>query len=142
VREEAIMVRSGQLSNVITSRELDVVDLTQQLVAILARSGVRNGTLTVTAPHTTAGLIIAAAEPGGLDDLVAAVERAAPREARYQYHGAGTGHGHVRAALVGCSVTLPVIDGRMVLGEHQRVVLIEFDFAGRQRRVIYQVVGE
>jgi len=122
----------------------DVHDLSGPLSAALAESGVDNGLVTLFCPGSTAGLTTIEYESGVLEDLKAALERMAPRDLAYAHDarwGDGNGYSHVRAALVGPSLTIPLINGRPTLGTWQQVVLLDFDNRPRQRRLVIQVAG-
>jgi secondary thiamine-phosphate synthase enzyme len=80
-----------------------------------------------------------------VEDLKRAVEKIAPRDMRYAHDAAwgdGNGHAHVRAALLGPSLAVPVADGRLTLGTWQQIVVLDFDNRPRRRRVVVQVTGE
>ncbi len=95
---------------------------------------------------STAGITTTEFEPGLVNnDLEALFERLAPEDGRYLHEETwhdDNGHSHVRASLLGASLTIPVIDGRMPLGTWQQIVLLDFDTRGRTRNVIVQVIGE
>jgi secondary thiamine-phosphate synthase enzyme len=122
----------------------DVHDLSGPLAAALAESGVEAGEMTLFCPGSTAGITTIEYENGVLEDLKAALERMAPRDISYAHDarwGDGNGYSHVRAALVGPSLTIPLIDGRPTLGTWQQVVLLDFDNRPRQRRLVIQIAG-
>lgn len=128
-----------------TTGETDILDLTAELRDNLARSGVRNGQVVVFVPGSTGAVTTIEYERGVLDDLKDAIDRVAPRDIQYAHDarwGDGNGYSHVRAALLGPSLSVPVVDGAMTLGTWQQVVLIDFDNRPRNRRVIQQVIGE
>jgi secondary thiamine-phosphate synthase enzyme len=84
-------------------------------------------------------------EPGVLEDLKRAVEQIAPANLDYAHNAAwgdGNGYSHVRSALLGPSVSIPVHEGDLVLGTWQQVVLLDFDNKARRRRLVLQVLGE
>ena len=123
----------------------DVRDVTEQVAAAVAGSGVSNGLVTVAVVGSTAGVTTIEFEPGAVADLNEVFERLAPRDAAYRHHerwGDDNGSSHVRAALLGPSLTVPVANGRPLLGTWQQVVLIEFDTRARAREVVLSVVGE
>ncbi len=138
------MVKSYELTKRTTSGT-DIIDLTDEVEALLAKSGIRDGQLLVFTPGSTAAVTTIEYEAGVVEDLRRAIERLAPRDIHYDHDarwGDGNGYSHVRSALLGGSFTVPVVDGRMVLGTWQQVVLLDFDNHGRQRKVIVQIVGE
>jgi secondary thiamine-phosphate synthase enzyme len=123
----------------------DVHDLTAGVVRVVTRSGVKSGLVVVAVVGSTAGVTTIEYEPGLVDDLRKAFDRVAPAGVAYahdQRWGDGNGYAHVRASLLGPSVTLPVVDGKAVLGTWQQVVLVDFDTWPRTRRVVVQVLGE
>jgi secondary thiamine-phosphate synthase enzyme len=100
--------------------------------------------VTVFVPGSTAGITTIEFENGALSDLKQAIERLVPRTLHYNHDarwGDGKGFAHVRAALVGPSLTVPVVGGRMQLGTWQQIILIDFDNRPREREVVAQVVG-
>ncbi|MDH3592878.1 MAG: secondary thiamine-phosphate synthase enzyme YjbQ [Planctomycetota bacterium] len=126
-----------------TQGENDVCDITAALRDAIAKSGVGDGTAHVFVPGATAGVTTIEFEPGCVHDLKEALERVAPRHAHYDHNerwGDGNGFSHVRAALLGPSLSVPVIDGQPGLGTWQQVVVVDFDNKPRERRVIVTVV--
>lgn len=123
----------------------DMVDLTGQVRSCLQRSSVRSGVVTVAVVGSTAGITTIEYEPGLVADMRKAFDRIAPMGVAYEHDsrwGDGNGHAHVRASIVGPSVTLPLVDGQAVLGTWQQVVMIDFDTRPRTRRIVVQIVGE
>lgn len=138
------MIQSYDLSKR-TTAGTDIIDLTDDIATRVKESGVTLGQALVFTPGSTAAITTIEFESGVIDDLRAAIERMAPQEMHYQHDarwGDGNGYSHVRSALVGGSFTVPVVDGRLVLGTWQQVVLLDFDNHGRQRRIVVQVSGE
>ena len=128
-----------------TRGEADIKDLTEEIVGCIAESGVRNGTASVFVPGSTGGVTTIEYEPGVVRDLQDCFDRLAPREIPYAHEQAwhdGNGHSHVRAGLLGSSLTVPVEDGRPTLGTWQQIVLVDFDNRGRRRNWILTVMGE
>lgn len=123
----------------------DAHDLTSVVAASVTRSGLSAGTVTVFVTGSTAGVTTIEYEPGAVADFDAMLERLAPRHADYRHHlrwGDDNGSSHVRAALVGPSLTVPFTGGELALGTWQQIVLVEFDTRGRSREVVMQIVGE
>ena len=111
---------------------------------MVRQSGVQSGVVAVFVPGATAAVTAMEFEPGGVNDLRAALERLIPREGDYEHNrlNADTNsHAHMRAAIVGPSETLPVADGDLVTGTWQQIVLLDFDDRPRERRVLVQVLG-
>jgi secondary thiamine-phosphate synthase enzyme len=123
----------------------DLVDLTGQVQEVLTRHGLREGSALVFVSGSTAGLTTIEYEPGLVRDLPAAFERIAPRAIPYRHHdtwGDDNGHSHVRASLLGPSLTVPFREGRLLLGTWQQIVLVDFDTRPRKRDLVVQLNGE
>lgn len=122
----------------------DTYDLSPWVNQAIQNSGIQDGLCTVFVPGSTAGLTTIEFESGALEDLRAAFEKIAPADGDYQHNnrwGDGNGFSHVRAALMGPSLTVPVSRGQAVLGTWQQVVLVDFDNRPRDRRIHLQIVG-
>ncbi len=127
-----------------TAGELDVIDITGKIRHLVNSSGVKAGLVHVFVAGSTAALTTIEFEPGAVADLKDAFSRLAPRDREYAHNAAwgdGNGHSHVRAAILGPGITLPVRGGNPLLGTWQQVVLIEFDTRGRSRNLHLTVVG-
>jgi len=138
------VIHTYELSRQTTSGT-DVLDLTDDLAQKVRESGVTQGQVLVFTPGSTAAITTIEFESGVIADLKAAIERMAPLDMHYAHDARwhdGNGYSHVRSALVGGSFTVPVVDGRLVLGTWQQVVLLDFDNHGRTRRIVAQVSGE
>lgn len=128
-----------------TKGEGDMVDLSDRVASAVQRSGLEHGLACVSTPSSTAAIVANEREPGLLEDLRSLLDRIAPRDADYAHHRAGgerNGRSHVRATLLGPSVTFPVEGGRPVLGAWQQVMFLELDTRGRDRSVRVDIVGE
>ncbi|PYQ12777.1 MAG: secondary thiamine-phosphate synthase enzyme [Acidobacteria bacterium] len=128
-----------------TSGDDEVVDLTEKVQGVIARHRLRHGQALVFVPGSTAGLTTMEFEPGLRHDVPAAFRRLVPREMPYRHEETwhdGNGHSHVRASLLGPSLTVPFADGKLVLGTWQQIVLIDFDVRPRQREIVVQLTGE
>ncbi len=137
-------VSSGQYE-VATTSETDIIDVTPQTRAFLDASGISNGVVIVFAPGATAGITTIEFESGALTDLRRTLEAVAPQDGEYEHNrrwGDGNGHSHIRAALVGPSLAVPVLEGRLELGTWQQIVLCDFDNRPRRRRIRLQAIGE
>jgi secondary thiamine-phosphate synthase enzyme len=116
-----------------------VVDITGPATDFAAGSGQGSGLLNLFVPGSTAGLTTIEYESGAVEDLCQAIERMAPEGIGYAHDarwGDGNGFSHVRAALLGPSLTIPVENGRLLLGTWQQVVLVDFDNGPRDRRIL------
>ncbi len=123
----------------------DIVDLTAAVQTSVGRSGLSDGTATVFVPGSTAAVTTLEYEPGLLQDMPEALDRLAPIGARYHHDATwhdGNGYAHVRAAMVGASLTVPFAAGRLLLGTWQQIVLIECDNRSRQREIVVQLTGK
>jgi secondary thiamine-phosphate synthase enzyme len=122
----------------------EVIDVTQQAQKVIDNSGLRDGLATVFVAHSTCGMTTIEYEPGCNADLNRVLESLAPQSDRYEHNerNADTnGHSHVRAALIGPSVTMPFANGQLCIGTWQRIVCIDFDDRSRSRRLIVQLLG-
>lgn len=139
------MTHTGRLY-IVTQGHTEVLDITDGVARLVAESGVRSGLAVVFVIGSTAGITTTEAEPGLLHhDLKAFYERIAPAGADYAHEATwhdDNGHAHVRAAAVGPSLTVPVVEGRLTLGTWQQIVLLDFDTRPRRREVVVQVVGD
>ena len=123
----------------------DLFDITGLVREEIQKSGVSDGAVTLFIPGSTAALTTIEYERGVINDLRKAIERIAPKDIYYAHNerwGDGNGYSHVRAALMGPSLHIPIIQGNMTLGTWQQIVLLDFDNRPRNRRVIVQVIGE
>lgn len=122
-----------------------VVDLTGEVRRALGRGSIRDGTVTVFAVGSTAGITTTEYEPGLVNrDLKVAFEGIAPEDATYLHEQTwhdDNGHSHVRASLLGPSLTVPLVGGELTLGTWQQIILVDFDTRARSREIIVQVVG-
>lgn len=138
-------VEIHELPSVETTANTDIIDLTPQVREEIRRSAIRNGHVTLFVPGSTGALTTIEYESGVINDLRAAIERIAPKDLYYEHDerwGDGNGYSHVRAALMGPSLHIPIIDGRLTLGTWQQIVLLDFDNRPRNRKIIMQMVGE
>ncbi|MEW6511675.1 MAG: secondary thiamine-phosphate synthase enzyme YjbQ [Bacteroidota bacterium] len=123
----------------------DVIDLTPQVESWLATTAVRDGTLTLFVHGSTAGITTIEHESGAIADLKGAIERMAPQGITYAHDdrwGDGNGFAHVRAALLGPSLSIPLVNGSLALGTWQQIVVVDFDNRPRRREIIAQLIGE
>jgi secondary thiamine-phosphate synthase enzyme len=128
-----------------TKGQGDAHDVTRVVARAIAESEIRTGIVTVFAVGSTAGLTTIEFESGAIHDLNAVFEKLAPRNGEYRHHlrwGDDNGSSHVRAALLGPSVTIPFRDGELMLGQWQQIALFEFDTRPRRREIVIQIVGD
>ena len=122
----------------------EVVDLTEGVRRVVAQAGVQVGVATVFGQGSTVAVTTIEYEPGAVQDLGAALERLLPAAGDYAHNrlNADTNaHAHLRAALIGASESIPIVDGELVLGTWQQVVLADFDERPRTRTVHVHVAG-
>ncbi|HWE24296.1 MAG TPA: secondary thiamine-phosphate synthase enzyme YjbQ, partial [Myxococcales bacterium] len=118
-----------------------MIDITARVRAEVKSSGVQNGLCTVFAPHTTGAITINEnTDPDVQTDILNALERAVPQREKYYKHEEGNAHAHAKAAVVGCSETIPVQGGKLLLGSWQAIYFCEFD-GPRNRKLTVAVVG-
>ncbi len=124
-----------------TQRRIEVIDITEEVLSFLGDIRARDGLLNLFVPHTTAGITINENEEGLLQDLLRLLDHLAPEKGDYLHNRIDdNAHAHLRSVLLGSSVTLPVEEGRPLLGTWQRVLFIEGD-GPRQRRIVLTYVG-
>lgn len=125
--------------------ENDIIDITEQASMAVKESKTENGIVTVFVVGSTAAITTIEYEPGLKSDFPDTLSRIAPKGIQYRHDDTwhdGNGHSHVRASLIGPSLTIPFIEGNLTLGRWQQIVLIEMDTTPRNRRVVMQVIGE
>ncbi|MGD2050295.1 MAG: secondary thiamine-phosphate synthase enzyme YjbQ [Chloroflexota bacterium] len=123
----------------------DMHDITQGVTSAVKESGLQDGTVTVFCPSSTSALTTIEYESGCISDLQRLFDEIVDPARHYAHNarwGDGNGHSHVRAALLGPSLTVPFVDGRLTLGTWQQIVYVDFDNRSRQRRLVAQVMGE
>jgi len=144
LRRRKFMIASDSVS-LSTKGFCDIHEITPSVRSILEKSEIKNGTVTVFCPGSTGAVTTIEYESGVLEDLKNAIERLAPSNIPYAHDrrwGDGNGFSHVRAALLGPSLTVPILQGALALGTWQQIVFIDFDNRKRQRNILVQVMGE
>ena len=125
--------------------ETDVINITESVASAVRGSKVKEGIVTVFVSGATAGLTTVEYEPGLVSDLKEAFERLAPRQGEYAHNvkwGDGNGFSHVRASLLGPSLTVPFSGASLTLGTWQQIILIDFDNRARSREIVLKIIGE
>ena len=128
-----------------TEGNCDTVNITTEVSDAVKESGVQDGTVTVFCPGSTGSLSTIEYESGALHDLEQVLDEIAPPDRDYRHHlrwGDDNGHSHVRAAMIGPSLTVPFVNGDLTLGTWQQIVFLDFDTRARSRRLILQIIGE
>jgi secondary thiamine-phosphate synthase enzyme len=127
-----------------TTGQGDVHDLTPVVSRVLNASSIKSGLATVAVVGSTAGITTIEFEPGAVADLNRVWEQLAPRDSEYEHHlrwGDDNGSSHVRAAMLGPSISIPFDRGHLCIGTWQQIVLVEFDTRPRSREVVVQLIG-
>ena len=128
-----------------TRGNTDIVDITDKVAEIIRSTDIEMGICLLFTPSSTSGLTTIEYESGCLQDLKRVFEKIAPSTDDYAHNarwGDGNGHSHVRAALLGASVTIPIENHQLMLGTWQQIILVDFDIRPRRRRLKIQVLGE
>ena len=128
-----------------TRGNCDIIDITSQVAKEVQESGVNNGTVTLFITGSTAGITTIEYEPRLLSDFKNMWDRVIPQDIPYEHNktwGDGNGHSHVRASMLGASLTIPFANKRLTLGTWQQIVFIDFDNRSRSRKMVLQIMGE
>lgn len=128
-----------------TSGNADMIDITPQVSKRVSESGLENGVVTIFCPSSTSGLTTIEYESGCLSDLERLFNEIVDPNRNYAHNakwGDGNGHSHLRAALLGPSLTVPFVSGRLTLGTWQQIIFVDFDNRSRRRELVLQVIGE
>ena len=125
--------------------ENDMIDLTGKIADSVAESGIVNGSILIFVSGSTGSVTTIEFEPGLIQDFPKMLNRIAPKNLDYgherMWHD-GNGHSHVKASLLGPSLTVPFIDGQLCLGTWQQIVFVELDTRERTRNLVLQIIGE
>jgi secondary thiamine-phosphate synthase enzyme len=128
-----------------TRGDSHVIDITPDVAGALGETKLKDGLVALFCPGSTGGLTTIEFEEGAVQDLRACFDRIAPRDGTYRHEQAwhdGNGHSHVRASLLGPSLTVPVSGGRLTLGTWQQIIFVDFDTRPRKREIVLQFIGE
>src|SRR3990170_1821832 len=124
-----------------TRGDADIHDISDQVAKLVAQSGLKDGTVTIFCPSSTSGLTTIEYESGALSDLKRLFDEILPPDREYAHNarwGDGNGHSHIRASLLGPSLTVPFVNGRLTLGTWQQIIYVDFDNRPRKRELILQ----
>ena len=138
------MIYTGEIS-LETKGDGEIIDITAKVQKHVTDSGISNGIATLFVTHSTVGITTVEFEPGLVADLGQLWERLAPKHIPYGHDahwGDGNGYAHVRASLLGASLTVPITEKKLVLGTWQQIIIVDFDNRPRSRTIIVQVMGE
>ncbi|MFC2045113.1 secondary thiamine-phosphate synthase enzyme YjbQ [Chloroflexota bacterium] len=134
---ETISVKTGGHS--------DIINITSEVEQQLADSGVSNGIVTLFIAGSTAGVTTIEYEPGLVSDFQAMWQRNVSQDIPYEHDrrwGDGNGYSHTRASLLGASLVIPFSDKKLILGNWQQIIIIDFDNRPRTRQIVVQIMGE
>jgi len=123
----------------------EMIEITDKVENFVKKSGIKNGIVTIFVPGSTGGITTIEYESGLITDLPEMFEKLIPYKAGYEHDatwGDANGASHLRASLLGPSLTIPVEDGIMILGTWQQIIFIDFDTRSRKRTIIVQIMGE
>ena len=137
-------VETGSLT-LITQGNTDIHNITRELIRLVEQSGLTSGTVTVFCSSSTSGLTTVEFEPGAVADLKRMFEELVPSNRDYAHNATwddGNGHSHMRASLLGPSLTIPFVRKTLTLGTWQQVIYVDFDIRPRHRELVVQMVGE
>lgn len=127
------------------THETEIVDITSELERLVVQSGVRKGIVTVFVGGSTGAIITLELEPGLLRDIPDFLERVAPKSLAYFHEQTwhdGNGHSHVRASLLGPSLTIPINQGHVIHGTWQQIAFMELDVKPRKRQLFVTIIGD
>jgi secondary thiamine-phosphate synthase enzyme len=139
-----IMIHCGSI-DLQTKGHADTHDLTERVQVIVDEGRIQTGVATVFTPSATSALTTIEFESGALADLRRALDEIAPVDQEYEHNlrwGDGNGHSHLRAALLGPSLSIPIQGGQLTLGTWQQILFIDFDVRARSRSLVVQILGE
>ena len=140
------MIRSSIVTKyvILSSKgENDIIDITNNVEKILLESKLKNGIITLFVVGSTAAITTIEYEPGLQQDFPNMLEKIAPKGIEYQHDNTwhdGNGHSHLKASLIGPSLTIPFINGQTSLGTWQQIVFVEMDTRSRERKIIVQII--
>ena len=138
------MVKTGSIQ-LSTRGNADVKEITAQIAQLVHESQLRNGTVTIFCPSSTSALTTIEYESGCVNDLRRLFDEIIPPNREYAHNARwrdGNGHSHIRASLLGPSLTIPFVEGSLTLGTWQQVIYVDFDNKSRQRELVVQVMGK
>ena len=137
-----VITKTAQIE---TRGENDLINITGQTSKALEESKLQDGIITVFISGSTAAITTIEYEPGLKQDFPRMLSRIVPKNIEYKHDNTwhdGNGHSHIKASLIGPSMTIPFKDGNLMLGTWQQIVLLETDIRPRQRKIILQIIGE
>ena len=142
------MIKSRIVTNYVllsSKGENDIIDITNNVEKILLECKLKNGIITLFVVGSTAAITTIEYEPGLQQDFPNMLEKIAPKGIKYQHDNTwhdGNGHSHLKASLIGPSLTIPFINGQTSLGTWQQIVFVEMDTRSRERKIVVQIIGD
>ena len=139
------MTVETRIINIKSKKENDMIDLTKKISESISESDISDGIVTIFVKGSTASITTIENEPGLVKDFPDMLSRIAPKNIKYHHEEMwhdGNGHSHVKASLIGPSLTVPFSDKVLCLGTWQQIVFVELDTRSRNREIILQIVGE
>jgi secondary thiamine-phosphate synthase enzyme len=131
--------------NLSTKGEIDIIDITEKVEEALKKSKLKNGIINICSLGSTAAITTCEDESGLISDLKTVIEKIIPRHKGYEHDRTlddGNAHSHLRASLIGSTITVPFVERQLKLGTWQQIIFIEFDNHPRQRKIVLQFLGE
>lgn len=128
-----------------TKGRTDVINITDKIAEVINKSGINRGLISVFVKGSTASISTIEYEPNLIKDIKQILEKIAPEKEEYEHHktwGDDNGSAHIRACLMKPSITIPFENGRLLLGNWQQIILLDFDTRPREREIIVNVIGE
>ncbi len=128
-----------------TKGENDMMDITEEIQRIVSKSKINEGIICIFVPGSTGSLTTIEFEPGLQKDFPEAMNKIAPKNKHYAHHETwhdDNGRSHVKASLIGPSITIPIHQGKIIHGTWQQITFIDFDTRSRNRKIIIQIIGE
>lgn len=123
----------------------DIIDITNELTSMVQHHAVKTGQMLVYVPGSTVSVTSIEYEPGLIKDFPEILEKLIPMNQKYHHDEKwqdGNGYAHIRASIIGNDINIPIMDGELILGTWQNVVLIDFDNKPRARKVFVQIVTD
>jgi secondary thiamine-phosphate synthase enzyme len=128
-----------------TKGNADMIDITAEVKDCVRSSNLKTGIAVIFAPGATGAITTIEYEPGLKEDMKWALERLAPQDRDYAHNlrwGDGNGHSHIRASILGPSLTVPFVEGHLTLGTWQQIIFLDMDNRPRGRKIVVQIMGE
>lgn len=127
-----------------TNREEEIIDITEKVITIIRNSNISEGIAHIFVPHATAGIILnESADPQIKTDFLNVIEKLIPKSANYLHNRIdNNGAAHIKSAIIGSSLTIPIKDGSLYLGTWQSIMFCEFDGPRNKRKIVVQIISD